>query len=304
MDNENLIPVNKIHRSSYADSSSESAFIGSWGSSSSSSFLNASFSENDSTDDGGDDDDEFIAQLTRQMTDYMLDDNVDVKSNGNGNGGYGYPKHLNSNLQKPNFQEQSRRSYADTVKKSITESQPENNFSREKPLQQPQIQMYQVENQPRVSGTSVTSGTSRLRGKMNESLSQHQIMKGSNNNNRGVRGGGVYGSGPVVGSGMRAIFLNGSGTRNVTSGTGVFLPRSPTDATDHSRKKLGCSTVLVPTRVLQALEQHFNNRESLSPSNSLAQTHHNRQVKNDKSQTQESVSVDHQESKLPQEWIY
>lgn len=88
--------------------------------------------------------------------------------------------------------------------------------------------MYQVENQPRVSGTS------RLKGKMNESLSQHQIMKGSNNNNnRGVRGGGVHGSG------MRAIFLNGSGTRNVTGGTGVFLPRSPTDATDHSRKKLG-----------------------------------------------------------------
>lgn len=296
MDNENLIPVNKSHRS-YADSSSESAFIGSWSSSSSSSFLNASFSENDSTDDG-DDDDEFIAQLTRQMTDYMLDDNGDVKSNGDGNGVYGYPKHLN--LQKPTFQEQSRRSYADTVKKSITGFQPEQTFSREKLLQQPQIQMYQVENQPRVSGTS------RLRGKMNESLTHHQIMKGSNhnNNNRGVRSGGVHGSGPVVGSGMRAIFLNGSGTRSVTSGTGVFLPRSPTDATDHSRKKLGCSTVLVPTRVLQALEQHFNNRESLSPSNSLAQTHHNRQVKNDKSQTQESVSVDHQESKLPQEWIY
>ncbi|GJY84878.1 hypothetical protein Tco_0498904 [Tanacetum coccineum] len=301
MDDENSISVNKIHRS-YADSSSESAFIGSWSSSSSSSFLNTSFDSNDvDLDSNGDgdveDDDEFIAQLTRQMTDYMLDDN---EVSGNGNGVYGYPKHLNSNLQKPNFQEHSRRSYADTVKKSITGFEPEQTFSREKPLQQPQIQMYQVENQPRVSGTS------RLRGKMSESVTQQMMMKqSSNNNNRGMRSG-VHGSGPVVGSGMRAIFLNGSGTRNVTSGTGVFLPRSPTDATDHSRKKLGCSTVLVPTRVLQALEQHFNNRESLSPSKSLAQTHRNHRVKSDKSQTQDSVSVsvDHQESKLPQEWIY
>ncbi|MFS7901066.1 hypothetical protein Hanom_Chr00s165565g01826801 [Helianthus anomalus] len=64
---------------------------------------------------------------------------------------------------------------------------------------------------------------------------------------------------------------------------------------------VGCSTVLVPTRVLQALEQHFNNIESLSPSNLAPQTHH---VNKEKTQTQEAVAVDHQDSKLPQDWIY
>lgn len=55
-----------------------------------------------------------------------------------------------------------------------------------------------------------------------------------------------------TGSDMRAVFLNGSGVRRESTGTGVFLPRrfgTPTEA----RKKTGCSTVLLPARVVQAL---------------------------------------------------
>ncbi|KAI7755357.1 hypothetical protein M8C21_004297 [Ambrosia artemisiifolia] len=292
-------------------SGSESAFIGSWSSSSSSSFLTTSFgSELDSNDadldddGGGGEDDEFIAELTRRMADYMLEENDDVTS-----------------VQKLEFQEsvenkvqeQTRRSYADTVKKSIKGFQSDRSFTGNEQSQspsqsqsqlhvqlQPPIQLYQVENQPRVGGRG-------RKGKMSEST---QHVKGHNRSYRSgkefVNGGKVYSNGVQgpVGSGMRAIFLNGSGSRNVTSGTGVFLPRSSTDATDHSRKKSGCSTVLVPTRVLQALEQHFNNIESLSPSFNLApKTHH---VNKEKTQTQESVEleVDHQDTKLPQDWIY
>lgn len=86
-DNETLIPVNQNH-TRHTDSGSDSAFIGSWGSSSSSSFLTPSFgSELDSTDadpdDGGDDDDDFIAQLSRQMADYMLEEKDDNRSEEN-----------------------------------------------------------------------------------------------------------------------------------------------------------------------------------------------------------------------------
>ncbi|KAI3772287.1 hypothetical protein L6452_03469 [Arctium lappa] len=286
------------------DSSSESAFIGSWGSSSSSSFLTASFgSELDSNDadlDDGDEDDQFIAQLTRQMADYMLEENDDSN-----------PPSKTSDVQKRNFQEpncnqkQTRRSYADTVKKSIVGFQSDQSFTVDKQTE-PQIQLYQVENQPRVGVQSGGGGWGR-RGKMSESTQQQ--MKGHQmHNNRGLMNGGkaAYSGGVVHGSssGMRAIFLGGSGSRSVTSGTGVFLPRSSTDATDQSRKKPGCSTALVPTRVLQALEQHFNNMESRSPSNTLAQTHLAPQVKKDEKQAQESISVDHQKSKLPHEWIY
>lgn len=305
--NETLIPVNQNQNQNRSDSGSDSAFFGSWGSSSSSSFLTASFgSEFDSNDAdledgagaGAGEDDEFIAQLTRQMADYMLEDDDD-----SGGDEISYSKIRNPSFQEPVYDpnhEETRRSYADTVKKSIVGFQPEQSFSGEK-QSQPPIQMYQVENQPRVGG-------GRRGGKMSESTHQmkhhrHEQVRGFRGSKDFVNGGKGYSS-TAVGSGMRAIFLGGSGSRNVISGTGVFLPRSSTDATDQGRKKPGCSTVLVPTRVLQALEQHFNNMESLSPSSSLPKTHRNHQAKKDKSQTQESVSVDHQEPKLPQEWIY
>lgn len=310
-DNETLIPVKQNH-CRQTESSSESAFIGSWGSSSSSSFLTPSFgSELDSNDADLDDEggsDDFIAQLSRQMANYMLEENEDSGIDENPP-----PKH--SDFQKQNFQEPicyqnyepTRRSYADTVKKSIVGFQSEKSFTNDKQIQSP-IQLYQVEHQPRVGGQS--GGWGR-REKMSElTQHRHEQMHGT----KGVRASkeyvngrkgyhGVHGPSAAVGSGMRAIFLGGSGSQPVMNGTGVFLPRSTTDATVQGRKKPGCSTVLVPTRVLQALEQHFSNMESLSPSNST-HIHPNRQDKKDRMQAKELASLDHEKSKLPQEWTY
>ncbi|KAL6841341.1 hypothetical protein ACP4OV_028859 [Aristida adscensionis] len=55
---------------------------------------------------------------------------------------------------------------------------------------------------------------------------------------------------PAVG--MRAVFLSPHGAKSERTGTGVFLPR-PAGAPAEPRKKSGCSTVLVPARVVQAL---------------------------------------------------
>ncbi|KAJ8477908.1 hypothetical protein OPV22_021635 [Ensete ventricosum] len=54
------------------------------------------------------------------------------------------------------------------------------------------------------------------------------------------------------GSGMRAVFLNSSGARKESAGTGVFLPGTAGNKLA-PRKKTGCSTVLVPDRVVQVL---------------------------------------------------
>ncbi|KAG1337804.1 hypothetical protein COCNU_04G001100 [Cocos nucifera] len=54
------------------------------------------------------------------------------------------------------------------------------------------------------------------------------------------------------GSGMRAVFLNEPGARRESAGTGVFLPRRVGTPTE-SLKKPACSTVLLPARVVQAL---------------------------------------------------
>lgn len=57
---------------------------------------------------------------------------------------------------------------------------------------------------------------------------------------------------PQPGSGMRAVFLGNPSAKRESTGTGVFLPRR-IGAPIETRKKPACSTVLLPDRVVQAL---------------------------------------------------
>lgn len=59
-----------------------------------------------------------------------------------------------------------------------------------------------------------------------------------------------------IGSGMRAVFLENLNGKRECAGTGVFLPRR-VDNPAESRRKPACSTVLVPARVIQALNLKF-----------------------------------------------
>ncbi|GFZ14946.1 hypothetical protein Acr_24g0011360 [Actinidia rufa] len=59
------------------------------------------------------------------------------------------------------------------------------------------------------------------------------------------------------GSGTRAVFLGGSGVKRECAGTGVFLPRRYGNPSD-SRKKPGCSTALLPARVIHALNKNLD----------------------------------------------
>ncbi|KAH9324555.1 hypothetical protein KI387_004733, partial [Taxus chinensis] len=54
------------------------------------------------------------------------------------------------------------------------------------------------------------------------------------------------------GSGMRAVFLGPNGSGRESGGTGVFLPRRVGNSSD-LRRKPACSTVLLPSRIVQAL---------------------------------------------------
>lgn len=67
---------------------------------------------------------------------------------------------------------------------------------------------------------------------------QHQHLQQQNNNHGG--------------SGMRAVFLGNPGGKRECTGTGVFLPRQIGTRTE-SRKKQGCPTVLLPAKVVLAL---------------------------------------------------
>lgn len=121
-----------------------------------------------------------------------------------------------------------------------------------------------------------------------------------------------------AGSGMRAVFLGGSSTKRESTGTGVFLPRrvgSPTEL----RKKPGCSTVLVPARVVQALnlnlddlgstQPRFQNRQFpdheailMAPRGSSTQPQQKRVFRPQPPQVAPTATS--YEMRLPQEWTY
>ncbi|GLT93021.1 hypothetical protein SLE2022_108280 [Rubroshorea leprosula] len=66
------------------------------------------------------------------------------------------------------------------------------------------------------------------------------------------------------GSGMRAVFLGGSGgVKRECAGTGVFLPRRYGNPPEN-RKKSGCSTVLLPAKVVHALNLNLDEINSLA----------------------------------------
>ncbi|GMP50948.1 hypothetical protein CsSME_00017362 [Camellia sinensis var. sinensis] len=118
-------------------------------------------------------------------------------------------------------------------------------------------------------------------------------------------------------SGMRAVFLgnNNTASKRECAGTGVFLPRrigSPTE----SRKKTGCSTVLMPDRVVQALNLNLEAMEAqpqlqsrydgaFTPEYDAALKYRNnvlmaqQQKRNVRAQTGMN-----QELRLPSEWTY
>nr|GEV79486.1 hypothetical protein [Tanacetum cinerariifolium] len=97
------------------------------------------------------------------------------------------------------------------------------------------------------------------------------------------------------GSGMRAVFLGNPTTKRESTGTGVFLPRQ-VGAPVEPNKKRGCSTVLLPDRVVQALNLNLEKMENESKLLEAKMVYRN-SVK----RQQPPVMT---EFRLPQEWTY
>ncbi|KAJ4979105.1 hypothetical protein NE237_009885 [Protea cynaroides] len=112
-----------------------------------------------------------------------------------------------------------------------------------------------------------------------------------------------------VGSGMRAVFLGGSGSRRESTGTGVFLPRRVGNPAE-SRKKPACSTVLVPARVVQALNLNFDDIGAQPLFGGGSTYDHDARMAGSRAMfCQQNLSLRSQaamnhELRLPQEWTY
>ncbi|KAI3429065.1 uncharacterized protein J3R85_008704 [Psidium guajava] len=116
-----------------------------------------------------------------------------------------------------------------------------------------------------------------------------------------------------AGSGMRAVFLGESGPGSGSSGTGVFLPRGAGNNPSEPPKKQRCSTVLIPTRVAQALMVHHDKMGARSrPGVGYFPPQHDDATSGrspgpylqQKRQSEAAPALNQSEIDLPQEWIY
>ncbi|TKY48386.1 hypothetical protein E2542_SST25804 [Spatholobus suberectus] len=113
------------------------------------------------------------------------------------------------------------------------------------------------------------------------------------------------------GAGMRALFLDGPGSRG---GTGVFLPRggatTPSESTTKQGK--GCATVLIPARVVQALQLHFDQMAATSgpkaggfpPLHDVLVGNRDGMYLLQKRQSRKEPASIQNDMILPQEWTY
>lgn len=250
------------------------------------------------TETESEEEDGFIAELTRQMADYMLDDDDEVA-----------PSSLPKTTKNPDvgFEANQASSYDQT----------------------PAIHLYKLEKQPSINDNGYKCRGSRVKTnelthQLHDKKQQHiPIMQKrgaiANDVSAGRFGPSLATTwrpsrqqpiGSDSGSGMRAVFLGGPRLKNGSSGTGVFLPRGIIDPPE-ARKKSGCSTVLIPARVMQALQLHFEDMNARSKSNgSGGFTSYPLQhdVIMEPSSSEPSRTGDpagnHHETILPKEWTY
>ncbi|KAG6436213.1 hypothetical protein SASPL_101098 [Salvia splendens] len=177
--------------SASASSSSSNQFLSSWDSSSSgfSTPLRSDFGSSEG------DDADFIADLTRQMAECMLDDEETAAADT-----------VSEASSYDNLDAINNESYSSSVR--IDGSS------------QASMKVYELKNQPQ----RATRGRRLRRSESTQQKTEQQYKQYR---------GREWGGGPVIngysGSVMQAVFLGGSGPRIGSSGTGVFLPRDPTE---------------------------------------------------------------------------
>ncbi|GFZ01684.1 hypothetical protein Acr_15g0002930 [Actinidia rufa] len=196
------------------------------------------------------DDGEFIAKLTRQMADYMLEEEEEDENEN------AATKILTGSDSELVPTERHGRRLQSPIRTSTSCPAHGSKGFFDNPSQA--VHLYKLENQPVANQQdSVCWGRRMTR----TELTQHK--KPHHTKNRGRRsdaasGGGGGGFGPQLqqrrqvgsGSGMRAVFLGGPpGSSSGSCGTGVFLPRGTTPV--EVRKKSGTQEKKMRLQILQ-----------------------------------------------------
>lgn len=256
----------------------------------------------DSPKPQNEEEDEYVEELTRQMANYMLQDDEKHQKSCSGGGGSGSPQ---STLWSPFASGYSspigpsREPSPPLTPVTAMETQPVMiPFQSKQALIDDQIRSIQA-NFHKIKKEKDKQRTDDVLGHKARSYHQQQRPR----------------------SGVKAVFVDGSGSKTGSGGTGVFLPRSHGTVVE-TRKKSGCSTVIIPARVVEALKVHFEKLGVLSTFSSDIPPFHDALLvsmknKNNKSSSStrgqsgplymaETSAETHQEppADLPHEWTY
>lgn len=196
--------------------------------------------------------------------------------NGNGNGRV-QQQQLPRKIPSPNKQFQQNQQIQFAQQQMMMKKQ------QQLQLQQHQYQQYVLQNNARNVVGNTKAGPMPLSAWPTLQQSQQQLQ-------------------PPRGSGMRAVFLGNPNLKRECSGTGVFLPRQ-VGAPTEPHKKQGCSTVLLPDRVVQALNL---NLEKTRPNGGHLPLVYDAKLRYQNNvtmaeQRQQQAEID---LRLPQEWTY
>ncbi|KAE8653272.1 uncharacterized protein LOC116403745 [Cucumis sativus] len=226
-------------------------------------------------DDGENDGDDYTAELSRRMAQYMLqdDDNSSTTSFQSEiqNKSWGLSGSPISTLWSPlgSSTGSSHGSPEGPSKEPSPPSTPvveecgeldisHNVFSKLEKMKKVSINGKSIQTSTQIGETGSSSSKDQSRTPKNQkrrqNQQQQQFMK--------QKGSGTTQVKQAQGSSLQA----NSGAKSVgPSGTGVFLPRhvnynrpAPCPQPPQPPKKKGCSTVLIPVRVLQALQHHYD----------------------------------------------
>ncbi|KAJ6408996.1 hypothetical protein OIU84_008650 [Salix udensis] len=298
-------------------------------------------SELGSTESESDQDDDYIAELTRQMAHHMLRDDDREKTWSFA----GWPQstawsELGSGQEEETVmvdkfekfkikEEEEIHKYTDNERFSRTslktypapssvrepEISPADQFQSKQALIENQIRLYKLKKSEQIvkQQESLYGAKRSTCYKLNEPKLQVKQFQSKGR----ARGGQFTGHQQQhrTGSEMRAVFLGDTGPISGSGGgTGVFLPRGSGN-TSGSQKKPGCSTVLIPARVVQALKLHFDKMGVAAGSNgaifpvqqdaSSGEVRYGLQLQQMKSQSPSMPAINcHQGTGLPQEWPY
>ncbi|RDX96156.1 hypothetical protein CR513_21213, partial [Mucuna pruriens] len=179
---------------------------------------------------------------------------------------------------------------------------------------------------PRPQPPQPSLSQQQLQVKQFQMLRQQQHQRGMvpySGRNNNVRAGNVGLSASAWSplqhaSGMRAVFLGNPSGKRESAGTGVFLPRC-VDTRTESSKKPACSTVLIPDRVVHAMNlnakgghlqrQHQprlngGNGKAVSRFRNNNNNYYGNSHQKRNSARPQQTQVVKEEIQLPQEWTY